>query len=252
MKFPVQFSIGPITLHAHLVLELLAWFVGSQVYWFLRRRWADPLDLRMRLVVIAGAAAGALIGSKLVAVLERAPEIARLWNDIAFWMGGKSIVGGLLGGLVGVEWIKRSMGETRSTGDLFVMPLCAAIAVGRVGCFLSGLDDHTYGTATSLPWGVDFGDGIPRHPTQLYEILALTAIAIWAARSRMRLPHSGDLFRGFMILYLTWRVFIEFWKPDARLVLGLTGIQLACICGLVYYARDFQRVFLGRRAASHG
>ncbi len=252
MKFPVQFSIGPFTFQAHLVLELLAWFVGSQVYWFLRRRWADPLDLRMRLVVIAGAAAGALIGSKVVAVAERTPEIPALWNDITFWMGGKSIVGGLLGGLVGVEWIKRTLEETRSTGDLFVLPLCAAIAVGRVGCFLSGLDDHTYGTATSLPWGIDFGDGIPRHPTQLYEIVALGAIALWAVRNRQRMTRSGDLFRGFMILYLVWRSFIDCWKPDARLVLGLTGIQLACVCGLAYYARDFTRVFLARRFASHG
>jgi prolipoprotein diacylglyceryltransferase len=45
--------------------------------------------------------------------------------------------------------------------------------VGRIGCFLTGLADNTYGTPTGLPWGVDFGDRIHRHPTQLYEIAFL-------------------------------------------------------------------------------
>lgn len=60
-----------------------------------------------------------------------------------------------------------------STGDLYAIPLALGIAIGRVGCFLTGLPDNTYGTATALPWGINFGDGIPRHPTQLYEVLFL-------------------------------------------------------------------------------
>ena len=44
----------------------------------------------------------------------------------------------------------------RSTGDLFVVPLCVGTAIGRIGCFLSGLEDRTYGTPTSLPWGDRF------------------------------------------------------------------------------------------------
>ena len=33
----------------------------------------------------------------------------------------------------------------QSAGDLFAVPLAVGIAVGRVGCYLTGLDDHTYG-----------------------------------------------------------------------------------------------------------
>ena len=62
----------------------------------------------------------------------------------------------------GVELAKRACGVTRSTGDQFVWPLAVGTAIGRLGCFFTGLDDHTYGTATRLPWGVDFGDGILR------------------------------------------------------------------------------------------
>ena len=85
-------------------------------------------------------------------------------------MGGKTIVGALIFGLISVELMKRYIGVRQSTGDLYAIPLALGIAIGRIGCFLTGLSDNTYGTPTTLPWAVNFGDGIPRHPTQLYEI----------------------------------------------------------------------------------
>jgi prolipoprotein diacylglyceryltransferase len=57
--------------------------------------------------------------------------------------------------------------------DLLAVPLCAGIALGRVGCFLAGPADRTHASATALPWGVDHGDGIARHPVALYEAQAL-------------------------------------------------------------------------------
>ncbi len=50
------------------------------------------------------------------------------------------------------------------------------MCIGRVGCFLTGLSDATCGVRTDLPWGVDYGDGVPRHPAQIYEILFLLAL----------------------------------------------------------------------------
>jgi len=91
-------------------------------------------------------------------------------------MGGKTIAGALIGGLIAVELMKRYIGLHQSTGDLYVVPLALGIAIGRIGCFLTGLSDNTYGTPTNLPWAVNFGDGIPRHPTQLYEIAFLLAL----------------------------------------------------------------------------
>ena len=88
-------------------------------------------------------------------------------------MGGKTIVGALIGGLITVEVTKRYIGFRTSTGDLYAIPLALGIAIGRVGCFLTGLSDNTYGSPTTLPWGINFDDGIPRHPTQFYEIAFL-------------------------------------------------------------------------------
>ena len=84
-------------------------------------------------------------------------------RDPAYLMGGKTMVGALVFGLVFVEVIKRYVSIKQSTGDLYAIPLAFGIAIGRIGCFLTGLADNTYGVATGLPWGVDFGDGIRRH-----------------------------------------------------------------------------------------
>ena len=209
-----------------------------------------PEDVRMS--VLAGAAVGAAVGSKLLAILQQ-PSLVLAHPDQAWLLGGgKSIVGGLLGGLLGVELTKRWVGEERSTGDLLVLPLCLGIAVGRIGCFLAGLRDGTYGTATTLPWAVDFGDGVPRHPTQLYEILFLALVATWAIHGQDAMTRSGDLFRGFMVLYLGFRLTVDVLKPGPGEYLGLSGIQVACLAGLLYYARDLARVFSPRAVADHG
>jgi len=131
-----------------------------------------------------------------------------------------------------VEIAKRIMRVTRRTGDAFVFPLILGIAIGRVGCFLTGLSDHTHGVATSLPWAVDFGDGVPRHPTQLYEIAFLLILgALLLVRSRH--AHApGELFRWFLLGYLAFRFLVEFIKPRYTIpILSLSAIQIASLLG---------------------
>ena len=83
---------------------------------------------------------------------------------------GKSVVGALVGGAACRRVDQAAHRRHASaTGDVFAIPLVVGIAIGRIGCFLTGLDDNTHGLPTSLPWAVDFGDGVPRHPAQLYE-----------------------------------------------------------------------------------
>jgi phosphatidylglycerol---prolipoprotein diacylglyceryl transferase len=130
----------------------------------------------LRWTVLAAAVVGATFGAKLLSWLEDPPlALANLHNP-AFFVGGKTIVGALAAGLIAVELMKRYIGIHQSTGDLYSIPLAAGIAIGRIGCFLTGLPDNTYGTPTHLPWAVNFGDGIPRHPTQIYEIIFLLAL----------------------------------------------------------------------------
>ncbi len=120
--------------------------------------------------------AGGALGAKILFWLEDPQLTAHSLHNPTYLLGGKTIVGGLVFGLISVELTKRYIGLRDSTGDLYAIPLALGIAIGRIGCFLTGLSDNTYGTPTNLPWAVNFGDGIPRHPTQLYEILFLLAL----------------------------------------------------------------------------
>ena len=189
---------------AHIVLEAIAYFVGFRLYLRSRRQSGDALPDSTRWTVIAAAAVGAVVGSKLLYWAEDPAATAANWLNPDYLLGGKTIVGGLVGGLVAVELAKRVVGERRSSGDLFALPLCVGIAVGRLGCLIAGPGDHTWGAPTTLAIGVDGGDGIPRHCLPLYEIawLLLLAVVLW--RWRDRLSRSGDLFRLFMIGYLAF------------------------------------------------
>jgi prolipoprotein diacylglyceryltransferase len=112
---------------------------------------------------------------------------------------------------------------------LFALPLCVGIAVGRVGCLMAGLADDTFGKPTALPWAVNLGDGVGRHPVQVYEILFLGLVGV-VVSIKAELP-EGARFRIFLGSYLSWRVAIDFLKPQP-LIGGMNLIQWSCLAGI--------------------
>lgn len=233
------------TVGVHTIFEALAYAIGFRVFLWQRRRMAPGTFQHNDAVVAiaAGAIIGAAIGAKLSYWLDDPLTAFAQFPDWRHLLQGKSIIGALLGGVIGVEMAKRIAHVRSSSGDAFVLPLTIGMCVGRVGCFLAGLPDHTYGVATSLPWGVDFGDGIPRHPTQLYEILFLLAQFALIHARRAHFTRPGDRFRAFMVGYLAFRLLVEFIKPVFYAYPpGLSGLQWLCIAGLVYYARDIPAI----------
>jgi prolipoprotein diacylglyceryltransferase len=245
MSFPVYLHLFGLTVPAHLIFEGLAYPLGYASFRWLKSHYGDTIPQEIRWSVVAASAVGAVVGSKVLYWLEDPQWILRHWNQLQAVWGGKTIVGGLIGGLFAVEYAKRQLGFRGRTGDLFAVPLCVGIAVGRVGCFLSGLADDTYGSVTALPWGIDFGDGLRRHPVQLYEILFLSCLAGFLLR-RMRLSQvQGDIFKLFMVGYFGWRLGIDFLKPDPKFFF-MNTLQWTCCAMLVYYNRDTRR-WLSRR-----
>jgi len=228
MTFPVYIA----GVHPHVVFELLAYATGVALIVGMRRRTGDVLSVRDRWSIAAAGLVGGAIGARLLSWLSE-PTLV--------WPTGKTIVGGLAGGLIAVELTKRAMGVRTPTGDLFALPLAVCIAIGRIGCFLSGLDDHTYGTPTSWPTGVDFGDGIARHPTALYEAAFLAVLALGLVVLRSRQLRPGVEFKVFIIAYLGLRLALDFIKPEPVIALGLSAIQWACVGVLGYYAISLTR-----------
>jgi phosphatidylglycerol:prolipoprotein diacylglycerol transferase len=240
MEFPVYLRIGSFSLHPHWVFETLAYFVGFRVYLWLKKRNGDIVADESRWWVIAAMAVGAAIGGKILFWFEDPRLTAAHWNDPLYLMSGKTIVGAMIGGLIAVEWAKRRMGITRRTGDLLALPIIVGTAIGRIGCFLTGNEDHTVGLPTQLPWGVNFGDG-PRHPTQLYEILFLIVLGIFIVWASHRPHREGDLFKCYFVAYLAFRFAVDFLKPEVKIVAGLSSIQCAALIALLYVIADRHR-----------
>ena len=245
----VTVDVFGLPLPAHQILELLAYGVGFQLYRFFRRRWPSGPSLTSEQTgwIVIGAIFGALIGSRLLALAEAYPTFLAHRTDWRVILGAKTIVGAILGGWIGVEIAKRRLGIGHPTGDIYVFPLIAGMCIGRVGCFLGGLADHTYGIVTALPWGVDFGDGLKRHPTQLYEIAFLLCLAGFFAWRIKTLRQRGCMFSQFVLGYLIFRLFVDFIKPRGLLPLvHLSAIQLACLAGIAYAFRHRDDQCCGR------
>ncbi|MFN0216236.1 MAG: prolipoprotein diacylglyceryl transferase [Saprospiraceae bacterium] len=242
MHYPLEFHFGSAKIPAHLIFEMLAYTMGYRLYVWQRARSQDLISDEGRMWIFLGAAAGALIGSHLLGILENPSYLEQLnWQ---VWLANKTIVGGLLGGLIGVEWTKKIIGVNTSSGDLMTYPLLFGLAVGRIGCHLAGLTDGTHGSPSSLPWALDFGDGVPRHPVNLYEVVFLFGLAFFIFQKEKRVAHlegvphalpNGMLFKIFMVGYLLWRFSVEFIKPVWMLPIGISPIQLTALAGLLYY-----------------
>jgi len=122
--------------------------------------------------------------------------------------------------------------------------LILGLAVGRIGCHFAGLTDGTHGDPSGLPWAIDFGDGIPRHPVNLYEVIFLGALAFFIFQKEKKAPlPDGMRFKYFMVGYLLWRFLIEFIKPVWVFSFGISTIQIAVLWGLFYY----REVWLGKK-----
>ena len=219
------------SIHPHLVFEVLAYFIAFRLLRKAHGASEDAVPADQQVWLLVAAVAGAAIGAKGLFWLE---DPAATWAhrfDPGWLFSGRTIVGAFLGGWAGTELAKRVMGVSRSTGDIFVLPMGVGLMIGRVGCFLSGVDDGTHGIPTGSFLGMDLGDGIPRHPATLYEILWLAVLTPvvnqWSA------PVLGDQFLAFMAGYLAFRLGVEFLKIQPPLIGGLSAIQLACLLGLV-------------------
>ena len=221
LDFPFNIKIGSIEIPSHLICELAAYTIGFRYFLHLRKRSVDTISTDHRTILLIAAAAGALLFSRVIGVLELR-ELFTGKANMVMVLGNKTILGGLFGGLLAVELCKKIVGIKYSSGDLMTFPLLLAMIIGRVGCFLAGLEDGTYGIASSLPWAIDFGDHIYRHPTNLYEILflLLTWIFIFLLERKFVLS-DGSRFKIFLLGYFIFRFFIEFIKPVYRIGFGL-------------------------------
>ncbi|HYP20731.1 MAG TPA: prolipoprotein diacylglyceryl transferase family protein [Chloroflexia bacterium] len=237
--FPVLYQNGPIIVFTHDFFTLLGLAVGLLVYYReLRRR--GMLSYQIFWISMAAIVGGG-IGARLSVVWEHPAYYANIGSvplSYFFTHSGKSIIGGIVGGYLAIVIAKRAFRYTRSTGDCYAAAIPLAMAIGRVGCFLSELP---LGKPTDLPWGIAASQEAASHfevcpyctgmmhPTMVYEIVFhLLAFAL-ILRFRHLVIVQGDTLKIYLLAAAVFRFLVEFLRANPEMVGGLTGAQVALI-----------------------
>jgi prolipoprotein diacylglyceryltransferase len=170
-------QIGPLALPIYPLSLLLAiWAALAAGSWATRRQ---------------GISGDHIYNAGLYGIIA-AVVVARLAHVIAFWPAYRAepleIVGfntraliwwpGLVAALVVAGWyIRRYRLQRADVVDAGAQGALVGISIACLGAFLSG---RGLGAPTKLSWGISTWD-IPRHPFQLYWMLATLATAGWVA-----------------------------------------------------------------------
>jgi phosphatidylglycerol:prolipoprotein diacylglycerol transferase len=228
----------PAALWAHVAFEIAAWLSGLSV---------SVALYRWRLASVAQASASKVGGGYFIAVVLGAIPgawLAGSLNSLRQVTPGlsHSVAGALVGAIVAVEIYKAFRGVRGSTGGVFVGSFSLGVVIGRLGCFFAGTADGTYGLPTRVPWAVNLGDHVARHPVQLYESASM---AVFLVAYLVGLQRRADwaMQRGFYAMCMAYgvqRFFWEFLKPYPKLIGPFNIFHVLCV-GLVAYGWIYDR-----------
>lgn len=220
-------EIGSLAVPAYSVCVGLGVAVGIGM--FLRETRPLRTPREHTLAILLASLVGGVLGAKLPYLV---PGLLLYWQgerDLEILFSGRTILGGLIGGMLVVRLVKRRLGLRARRGDHMVSGIALGLVVGRIGCFLRGC---CYGTPAQLPWAVDFGDGVRRHPTELYE--ALFCLGWFVLSLRLPRTDNGTLFDRFMRAYFGMRFALEFIRMEPVLAFGLTAFQWVCVAAVAW------------------
>jgi phosphatidylglycerol:prolipoprotein diacylglycerol transferase len=215
---PVALRIGPVAVRWYGLMYLIGF---ASAWWLGHRRAARPgapvATVQVDDLVFYGAL-GVILGGRIGYMLFYGREqlLAEPLSLLRIWEGGMSFHGGLLGVIAAMALCARQMKIRFLPLMDFVAPLIPiGLGAGRIGNFING---ELWGRPTGLPWAVVV-DGVPRHPSQLYEALLeglVLFIVLWLFSSRPRPVMS--VAGLFLLSYGVARFLVEFVRlPDAHI-----------------------------------
>jgi phosphatidylglycerol:prolipoprotein diacylglycerol transferase len=227
---PIIFSIGPVQLHWYGLSYIAGILFGL---WYAKRLvtsknlWPGEPPIKPASIddfliwaivgIVLGGRLGYVLFYDLPTYLDNPLQIAMLWQ------GGMSFHGGLLGSILAMILFARKRGFS-PYHLLDVIAACAPIGImlGRIANFIN---QELFGKPTNLPWGVVFpsaGDGVPRHPSQLYEAalegLILFLVLRFLTHHLKKLGAPGFVGGALLAGYAISRILVEFVRlPDPQL-----------------------------------
>lgn len=233
--WPTLFEIGGVRVGSYALLMVLGYAAALFVVLRLARTARETerasgltghqaWDLYIVMVVAS------ILGAKIGHVLFEAPghifegeRIDSLWellkadplHALRLGEGGYVWYGGLLGALLTAVVYFRRRPELNALqySDAFAPAIMVGAALGRFGCFLSGC---CYGVPTDAAWGVAFPatDGVPVHPTQLYDASFAAIFGLFLLWWFPRRRFDGENISLLLIGYPVARFVTESFRGD--------------------------------------
>lgn len=218
---PVFLSIGPLQFRWYGLMYVLS-FIAT---YFIIRSEAARKQLSLTKDDIADlvfyGAMGVVLGGRSGYILfyNLGYYLAHPLKLLAVWEGGMSFHGGFLG-VVLVFWLYARRKKVPFLTLIDMAALCAPVGLGlgRIGNFING---ELYGRATDAAWGIVFpgSDGVPRHPSQLYEAFLEGVVLFIIVRSVSKKAIANGVTTCAAIAgYGLFRFIVEFFRqPDAQI-----------------------------------
>lgn len=255
---PVAFQLGPVQVHWYGLMYLLGFFFVAVLGEYRRRRGRLPVSRDALGDLLFYGMLGVIVGGRVWYMLfYYEGGIGWIWHDplvlFKVWDGGMSFHGGLLGVLAaGWWWSRRNALHFFDTID-FVAPLVPiGLGLGRLGNFING---ELWGKPSDVSWAMIFPqapDRLPRHPSQLYEMLlegVVMFVVLWLVSLK---PRPRYLVSGlFALLYGGFRFAVEFVRvPDPQLgyLFGTQWVTMGQMQSLPLIAIGLVLLALSRRA----
>lgn len=251
---PVILFFGKLSVNfyslSYVVSILLAWLYAKQIIQrfpslnVTKKNLEDFVNIAIIGIVVGGRLAYCLFYDP-IKYLSDPIEILKTYE------GGMSFHGGLIGLSLATYFFSRKYKLSFLTlCDILATVAPIGLCLGRIANFING---ELYGRITSVPWAVIFpySDGLPRHPSQLYEamfegIILLLVLAYLVFKHKM-LKFQGLISGLFLILYSVSRIIIEiFREPDIHLGFIFGNITMGQLLSLpmlligVYLTRQYK------------
>lgn len=247
---PVAIHLGPVGVHWYGLMYLIGFVLFVMLgRWRIRRGNPKGWQTTEMDDLLFYGVLGVILGGRLGYVLFYKPAfyLAHPLDILKVWEGGMAFHGGFLGVLVAMALFGRKTNRSFFQVTDFIAPLVPlGLAAGRIGNFING---ELWGRVTeaTMPWAMIFPqahDGLPRHPSQLYQFAlegVLLFIILWMFSAKPR--PTGQISALFLIGYGGFRFIAEYARePDdflGLLAMNLSMGQLLClpmiVVGVVVY-----------------
>lgn len=233
---PVLFHLGSYPVGSWGLMLMIAFLAGAvRAVAAAERLYGIPRDPLWD-ASLTGLFGGVLGGRLAFVLLNYKQYLAHPGEIFAFWQGGMTSFGGLIGGVgVGLAMAKKRGLRVLDVCDAAGPSLAIGWFFGRIGCLLNGC---CYGHACQQPWALEFHpkDGLATgrvHPTQLYDALGMALTFAFLTRVlEKRRAFRGQLLLVFLISFGLVRFVVEFWREQSgaeSVIVGLSTGQWASL-----------------------